>query len=48
MKKYRQFSEEFKRSLVSQIDSGAISKAAAGRENDISPSLINCWQKQIY
>ena len=48
MKKYRQFSEEFKRSLVAQIESGVISKAAAARENDISPSLINRWQKQIY
>ena len=47
MKKYRQFSEEFKRSLVAQIESGVISKAAAARENDISPSLINRWQNQI-
>lgn len=48
MKRYRQFSEEFKRSLVTQIDSGVISKAATARENDISPSLINRWQKQIH
>ena len=48
MKKYRQFSEEFKRSLVAQIDSGVISKAAAARDNDISPSLITRWQNQIH
>jgi hypothetical protein len=48
MKKYRRFTEEFKRSLVPQIDSGAISKAAASRENNISPSLIERWQQQIH
>ena len=48
MKKYRQFTEDFKRSLVAQIDSGAISKAAAVRENNISPSLIGRWQQQIH
>lgn len=48
MKKYRHFSEEFKRSLVAQIDSGAISKAAAAREHKISPSLVDRWQQQIH
>lgn len=48
MKKYRQFTEEFKRSLIAHIDSGAISKATAARENNISPSLIDRWQKQIH
>jgi len=48
MKKYRRFTEEFKRSLVPQIDSGAISKAAASRENEISPSLIDRWCQQIH
>jgi len=48
MKRYRQFNEEFKRALIAQIDSGAISKAAAARENDISPSLIDRWQQQIH
>ena len=47
MKKYRHFSEEFKRALVAQVDSGVISKSAAARENDISPSLLDRWQKQI-
>jgi len=48
MKKYRQFTEEFKRSLIAHIDSGSISKAAAARENNISPSLIDRWQQQIH
>jgi transposase-like protein len=48
MIKYLQFNEEFKRSLVAQIDSGAISKAAATREHEISPSLLDRWQQQIH
>lgn len=48
MKRYHQYSEDFKRSVVAQVDSGAITKAAAGRENDISPSLIDRWQQQIH
>lgn len=48
MKKYRSFNEDFKHSLIGQIDSGAISKSAAGREHNISPSLLDRWQKQIH
>lgn len=48
MKRYRQYSDEFKRSLVAQIDSGDITKAAASREHNISPSLIDRWRKQIH
>jgi transposase-like protein len=48
MKKYRQYTEEFKRSLIVQIDSGAISKSSAACENDISPSLIDRWRQQIH
>lgn len=48
MKKYRRFSEEFKRTLIAQIDSGAISKAAAAREHALSPSLLDRWQQQIH
>ena len=48
MKKYRQYSKEFKRALTAQIDSGAVTKAAASRENNISPSLIERWQQQIH
>ena len=48
MKKYRYFSEDFKRALIAQIDDGVISKASAARENDISPSLVDRWQKKIH
>ena len=48
MKKYRSFTEDFKRSLVIRIDSGQISKSGAARENDLSPSLIDRWCKQIH
>jgi transposase-like protein len=48
MKKYRHFTEEFKRGLIAQIDSKAISKAAAAREHDIAPSLLDKWQQQIH
>ncbi len=48
MKKYRSFGKEFKESLIAQIDSGAITKSAAGREHNISVSLIDRWQKQMH
>jgi len=48
MKRYRQYSEEFKRALIAQIDSGAVTKAAASRENNLSQSLIDRWQQQIH
>lgn len=48
MKKHHRYSEEFKRALIAQIDSGAVTKAAASRENNISTSLIDRWQKQIH
>lgn len=48
MKKYRSFTEDFKRSLILQIDSGQISKSGAARENDLSPSLIDRWCKQVH
>lgn len=48
MKKYRTFSEEFKRSLIAQIDSGAVTKTTAARENNLSPSLLDRWQRQIH
>jgi transposase-like protein len=48
MKKDRQYNEEFKRALIAQIDSCAISKAAASRENNISPSLIDRWRQHIH
>jgi transposase-like protein len=48
MKKYRQFSEEFKRSLVAQIDNGDIRKSAAAREHETYPSLLDRWQQHIH
>lgn len=48
MKKYRSFDEEFKRDLVAQIDSGAITKAQAAREHNLSSTLIDRWQRQIH
>ncbi len=47
-KKYRTFSNEFKRDLVGQIDSGAISQSQAARDNNISPSLVSRWMTQIH
>lgn len=48
MKKYRTYSEEFKRTLIAQLDNGELSLAAAARENQISPSLLERWRKQIH
>jgi len=48
MKKYKTYTSEFKRSIIEQIDSGAISLCAAARENNISHSLIEYWRKQLH
>ena len=48
MKKYRHFSEDFKRDVISQIDSGTITKTQASREYSLSPSLIDRWRRQIH
>ena len=48
VKNYRSFSHQFKRELVEQIAAGVISQGQAARENDISPSLISRWMKQIH
>ena len=48
MRKYRHFDEDFKRDVVARIDSGAITQAQASREHNLSPSLIDRWQKQIH
>jgi transposase-like protein len=47
MKKYRNFTEDFKRSLIYRINGGQLTKAEAARENDLSASLVDRWQKQI-
>lgn len=46
--KNRKFTEEFKRDLINQIDSGVIRKSAAAREHNLSLSLIDRWRKQIH
>lgn len=48
MKKYRQHTEEFKRTLIERIDKGEITKATAARENNISPTLLDRWREQIH
>jgi transposase-like protein len=47
MKKYRQYGEDFKRALVAQIESGAMSLSGASREHNISATLIDRWRRQI-
>lgn len=46
MKKYRHFPLEFKQQILREIESGYRSKAAVAREEHISSSLIDRWQKQ--
>jgi len=48
MKKYRHFDEEFKRDLISQIDSGALTASQACREHNLSASLVDRWKRQIH
>jgi transposase-like protein len=48
MKKNRTYTNDFKRGLISQIESGEITLAAAARNHDISPSLIDYWRKRIH
>ncbi|MBI3793861.1 MAG: transposase [Nitrospinae bacterium] len=47
MKKYRHFSEEFKRELVARIDSGELTGSQACREHHLSASLVDRWKRQI-
>ena len=47
MKKYRSFSNEFKREITALIENGALSIAEASRKHNIAPSLIDRWRKQI-
>ena len=48
MKKYRQYSEDFKRILITSIDAGETTRSAAAREHDLSTSLIDRWREQIH
>ena len=46
MRKYRTYTEDFKRELLARIASGEITQAAAAREQNISHSLIEKWIRQ--
>lgn len=48
MKKYRNFSDEFKREIIAEIDSKQTTIAQASREHNISSSLIERWRTQIH
>ena len=47
-KKYRTYSNEFKRQLVSEIDAGVISVSEAARQNEISRSLVEKWRAKMH
>lgn len=47
-KQYRHFEDDFKRNLVARIDSGEITKSQACRENQLSSSVLDRWQRQIH
>ena len=47
MKKYRYYPLEFKLRLIQEIESGLRSKAAIAREEKLSSSLIDRWQKKV-
>jgi transposase-like protein len=47
MKKYRYFPLEYKQRIVQEVESGQRTKAAVAREEHLSSSLIDRWQKQI-
>src|SRR5262245_12078073 len=46
LKHRRQFTREFKRQVLAEIAAGK-SLAQAAREHQLSPTLINRWQKQL-
>ncbi len=43
----RKFEAEFKRKVVAEIATGAMTRTAAARKYDISPAVIKHWQNQI-
>jgi len=47
-KQYRRFEDDFKRNLIARIDSGELTKSQAARENNLSASVIDRWQRQIH
>ena len=44
--RYRKFSLEFKKNLVEEIKSGALTIAQAVRQHELSPTLIYRWRDQ--
>lgn len=46
-KKYKRYEIGFKRQVVQEVDSGAISLSAAGRKYELSPNLINQWRDKF-
>lgn len=47
-KKYKTYSNEFKRQLVSEIDSGVISLSEAARQHEVSRSLVERWRAKVH
>jgi len=43
----RKFDIEFKKQIVSQIESGATTLSAAAREHQLSPGLLVKWRYQL-
>jgi transposase-like protein len=48
MGKNQKYTEEFKYELIGRIDRGEMTKAAASREHNIAPSLIDRWRDKIH
>lgn len=48
MKKYRFHSDEFKREVISAIDSGVISLAETCRKYDLAESMVYRWREKIH
>jgi len=47
-KKYKTYSNEFKRQLVSEIDAGVISLSEAARQHEVSRSLVERWSAKVH
>ena len=47
MKQYRHFTLDYKQRIVQEIETGQRSKSAIAREENLSGSLIDRWQKKV-